>query len=243
MVDFISEVQEELRKDDYNRWLKKYGPLIFAIIMAIILGTAFLEWKKTKDAKVAEKLSFSYLEASKIAGDNPEKSIQNFIDLSAQAPAGYAGLSLVRAAELELKRSNVQNAVNLLDSAAEKFEDKRHGQLAQMKVGYILAGQGNYADVIARMTPLSEKDEPYEYLARELLAFAAKETGDDQTARKHFSYLDTIPGVPETIKARAQQNIMMMNLKSSQEQEEASSVVDTPAEEAPEPQETVTNEE
>ncbi len=243
MVDFISEVQEELRKDDYNRWLKKYGPYLFAIIMAIILGTAYLEWQKSRDAKVAEKMSFTYLEAGKAAQENPERGIQAYIDLSGNAPAGYAGLSLVRAAELELERGNTQNAINLLDSAAGEFESKRHSQLAQMKVGYILAGQGSYDDVIARMTPLIEKGEPYEYLARELLAFSANENGDEQTARKHYSYLETIPGIPDTIKARAEQNIMMMNLVSSDgsatENEDSVTEPETPVT----PQETETNDE
>lgn len=244
MVDsFISEVQEELRKDDYNRWLKKYGPYLFAIIMAVILGTAYMEWQKSRDAKVAEKMSFSYLEAGKTAQEDPDKGIQSYIDLSGNAPAGYAGLSLVRAAELELDRGNTQNAINLLDGAADQFEDKRHAQLAQMKVGYILAGQGSYDDVISRMTPLIEKGEPYEYLARELLAFAANENGDGQTAKKHYSYLETIPGIPDTIKARAEQNIMMMNLENSDATVDEEPTNLTPLETPATPQETETNDE
>ena len=39
MVDFINEVEEELRKDDYNRLLKKYGPLIGAVLSLIVAGT------------------------------------------------------------------------------------------------------------------------------------------------------------------------------------------------------------
>jgi len=33
VVDFIGEVQEELRKDDYNRWLRKYGPYLAGLIV------------------------------------------------------------------------------------------------------------------------------------------------------------------------------------------------------------------
>ncbi len=211
MVDFVSEVQEELRKDDYNRWLKKYGPFLFGLIVAIILGAAYLEWKKSSDAKVAEKMSLAYQQASEQAATNADGAIAEFTALSKTAPTGYAGLSLVRAAQLELDKGNILAAVTLLDQANATFESPRHKQLAQMKIAYILAGQGDYENVITRMTPLIEKGQPYEYLARELLGFAANETGDLTTARKHFSYLETIPGVPDSIQARAKQNLMLMS--------------------------------
>jgi len=34
VVDFINEVEEELRKDEYNRLLRRYGPYILAVIVA-----------------------------------------------------------------------------------------------------------------------------------------------------------------------------------------------------------------
>jgi len=143
-----------------------------------------------------------------------------FLDISETAPKGYAGLSLIRAAQIELDNGNIQSAVDLLDRAAATFSGKRHSQLAQMKAAYALINESRYAEVITRMTPLIEKGEPYEYLARELLGFSAKETGDLQTARKHFSYLETIPGVPETVQLRAKEHMMMMNLEAKDEEEE-----------------------
>ena len=52
MVDFINEVEEELRKDDYNRLLKKYGPAIGIVLFLIIAGTGFLEYKKYAADKI-----------------------------------------------------------------------------------------------------------------------------------------------------------------------------------------------
>lgn len=233
MVDFISEVQEELRKDDYNRWLKKYGPLALAIVVAIIAAASYVEWKKASDARQAEKTSFAYLQAVELAQSDDAKGVAAFESLSATAPNGYAGLSLLRAAELKLNDGDIAGALQLLDRAASTFESKRHSQLAQMKAAYILAGQGNYADVITRMTPLTEKGEPYEFLARELIGFSAKESGDLQTARKQFSYLETIPGVPDSVQARAKQNLSLMTLDGAEMLEEPSQpiVQDAPTEE------------
>ena len=211
MVDFVSEVQEELRKDDYNRWLKKYGPFLLAAIIAAIMATAYLEWKKIQDANTARSMSVAYTAASeKAENGNNAGAIADYLALSETAPGGYAGLSLMRAAELEMSGGNIARAISLLDQAAAKFEMARHAQLAQIKAAYILAGEGRYDDVRIRVTPLAEKDQPYEFLARELLGFAAKETGDVAAAEEQFSYLERIPGVPESIQQRATQNLALM---------------------------------
>lgn len=224
MVDFISEVQEELRKDDYNRWLKRYGPYAIAGIVAVVAAAGFYEWSKARTAKEARVTSQSYIAASETAetGD-AENAIREYMAISQTAPSGYAGLALMRSAELELDKGNSVKAVELLEQAAAKFELPRHQQLAQIKAVYILAGNGEYAKVLERATPLAEKGEPYEFLARELVGFAAKELGDLSKAREQFSYLDTIPGVPGSIKQRAKQYLDLMSVAS------AKSLPDLPA--------------
>ncbi len=216
MVDFISEVQEELRKDDYNRWLKRYGPFLLAGIVAVIAGAGFYEWQKASKEKTSRATAASYNAAAKAAADgNVDEAVNAFMQLSETAPSGYSGLALMRAAELELDKGDSTKAVSLLDQAGEVFENPRHKELAQIKAIYILAGKGEYNDVALRAVPLAEKGKPYEYLARELLGFAAKETGDVSGAREQFSYLDSIPGVPQSIKQRAKQYLDLMSVSAA----------------------------
>jgi len=211
VVDFINEVEEELRKDEYNRLLRRYGPYILAVIVAIVAGTGFLEYQKYAKDKAARATSASYMAASDAAANgNVDQSITGFMDIAEKAPAGYAGLSLVRAATLKLEAGDSGEAIRLLDQAANIFETQRHAQLAQIKAAYILANDGAYSDVINRIGPLMEKDAPYEFLARELMGFAALKSGDETLAREQFGYLESIPGVPGTIKERAKQNLSLM---------------------------------
>ena len=216
MVDFINEVEEELRKDEYNRLLRRYGPLILAVIVAIVAGAGFIEYQKYAKDKAARATSASYVAASDAAAaGNVDESIAGFMDIADKAPAGYAGLSLVRAAALKLEAGDSGEAVRLLDRAANTFETQRHAQLAQIKAAYILANDGAYSDVINRIGPLMEKDAPYEFLARELMGFAALKSGDETLAREQFGYLESIPGVPATIKERAKQNLSLMRTASA----------------------------
>ena len=134
MVDFISEVQEELRKDDYNKWMKRYGPYVVGFIVLVIAGAGYMEWDKAQTERLARATSASYIAASDLAAEGrTDAAIQSFLRLAEEAPAGYAGLSLMRAAELELGAGKVQEAVTLLDRAANTFATTRHQQLAQIK--------------------------------------------------------------------------------------------------------------
>ena len=216
MVDFINEVEEELRKDEYNRLLKKFGPLLVGIVAVIIGGTAYLEWTKSTDDKAARATSYAYVQAGKLASDgNNAQAIKDFVAISEKAPSGYAGLSLMRAAAISLREGERAQAVSFFDRAAQTFEQPRHRQLAQIKAVYILAGDGRYDDVRSRLGTLAQSDQPYEYLARELLGFAAMQSGDMSGAREQFSYLSTIPGVTDTIASRAEQYLSLMTVDAA----------------------------
>ena len=216
MVDFINEVEEELRKDDYNRLLKKYGPLIGAVLFLIVAGTGFIEYRKYAADKKAQAVSAVYTAADKQLDEGrPDEAVAAFIDLSSTGPEGYAGLSLMRAAAIRQDQGEALGAVRHFDQAAEKFSIDRHKQLAQLKAAYLLADQGAYADVIGRVSPLAETEAPYEFLARELLGYAYSESGDKASAREQFAYLTSIPGVPATIKQRAEQSMALISAKTS----------------------------
>ncbi len=234
MVDFINEVEEELRKDEYNRLLKRFGPLLLAIIIAVVAVTGFIEFRKYSDDKAARATSASYVDASNLAADGEtDRAIEAFLAISEKAPAGYSGLSLIRAAALKLEKDDRSDAVTLLDAAANRFETARHKQLAQIKAAYILASDGAYNDVMSRAGALMVKDAPYEFLARELMGFAALQAGNDKLAREHYSYLESIPGVPSTIKERAEQALSLMSTQTALAvRGEVATPIDTTATEA-----------
>lgn len=229
MVDFISEVQEELRKDDYNRWLRKYGPYLAGLIVLIVAGTGYYQWDLYQKQVTSEKFSYDFIEIVDSVDGDKDQAISGFTNLSKTAPSGYAGISLLRAAELQLESGNKEDAVKLLDEAAASLPKKRHIQLAQLKAAYIVSGLGNFEDVKRRLEPLAVKDEPYQYLARELLAHAATQTGDLQTARMQLSYIENSPGAPETIANRAKQTLMLMGVEAFEASEELTAPI-VPAE-------------
>jgi len=218
VVDFINEVEEELRKDDYNRLLKKYGPAIGVILFLIVAGAGYMEYRKYADAKEARAVAAIYT-AADTQQDEGQKddAIVSFAELGGTGPDGYSGLSYMRAAAISLDQGDVQGAIQYFDQAAARFTRPRHKDLAQLKAAYLLADQGSHSELIARLPPLTEKDAPYEYLAYELLGFAYAESGDISNARQQYAFLTSVPGVPTAIKARAEQSMALLSTKSSLE--------------------------
>ncbi|MEL6688559.1 MAG: tetratricopeptide repeat protein [Pseudomonadota bacterium] len=216
MVDFISEVEEELRKDDYNKFLRKYGPYIIGLLIALVMAVAYVEWRDYSVDRTARAASLSYLEADELLQEERyDEARAAFLALADVAPDGYAGLSLMRAAIIAAEQGNDAEAIRLYDAASARFDLDRHSQLAQLKAAYIVANQGNWADVEQRASGLAAQGAPYEYLARELLATALLNQDNDEAARAELAYLDTIPGVPETVSRRAEQALVLLNTASS----------------------------
>jgi hypothetical protein len=220
MVDFISEVEEELRKDDYNKFLRQYGPLILGLLIGVVLVVGFLEWRSYSQERTARAAAASYLAADNALNEGrPDAAAQAFLELADVAPDGYAGLSLMRAAVIAGEQGNAAEAVRLYDLAADRLELDRHTDLARLKAAYVLANEGQWADVRGRAQALAVEGAPYEYLARELVASAALNSGDVATAEKEFRYLSTIPGVPQTVARRAEQALVLMTTQAAEQAE------------------------
>ena len=234
MVDFINEVEEELRKDKYNALLRKFGPYIMAILVAIVLLAGFIEYQKGKDGREARAASASYVSATKLAdAGKTQQALQKFIALSKVAPAGYAGLSLSRAADLELKRGNKEMAVKYFDQAAAKFEQPIHKDMAAYKAALIVMDLGRYDDVRARTNSLIYEDAPYGDLARELSAHADLKTDRVDEAKTKLKYLVNVPGVLPGVKDRARQAIMLLNADSTVDKKEEAQEIPAPQPERP----------
>ncbi len=212
MVDFINEVEEELRKDKYNQLLRKFGPYIVGLIIVVVATTGYYEYNKYTTSQTAKAASAAYESAGDIekSGDI-QTAIAKFTDLAELAPDGYAGLSLVRAAGLKVQLGDMNAAVALFDEAAAKFEKPLHKDLAGLKAAYILLDLGRYGDVQARLGVLAVDGSPYQNLAKELLAQAAYRSGDIEAARTGFTYLSNAPGVASGIQSRAAQGLALIN--------------------------------
>ena len=127
-----------------------------------------------------------------------------FGKLASDGAAGYRVLARLREAA-ELASTDRPAAVKAYDQIAS---DGSAGQairdLANLRAGYLLVDSSSYADMLARLEPLTAPDRAFRYSARELLALSAWKAGDMSAARKWADMIITDPQTPPAARSRAE---------------------------------------
>lgn len=218
MVDFINEVEEELRKDRYNALLKKWGPLIVLVLVGIVAFAGYLEWKKDSVSKAAQASSISFIDAQvKGSSGDIDGAIRDFNAIADVAPSGYQYLSLSQAAALELDRGNRSEAIALFTRASNAATETRHADLAKYKAATIAFNDAKYAEVESLLQDLTLDTRPYRHVARELMGHNLLKQGNEAAAIAEFRALSRDLDMPEGVKERVTQQLTLLNAMSASE--------------------------
>ncbi|MEM7505475.1 MAG: tetratricopeptide repeat protein [Pseudomonadota bacterium] len=173
---FIREVTEEVERDRMNRQLKKWGPWIAALILAIVGGVAAWDWQKAQDRAAAEEIGRILLSADLI---DPEAATEARSVLSGP-PAILAELRL---AEAQFGSGDTEAAIATYLAVSENPEASiAYRDLAALRAARLQAVAGDAAEVLAAIEPLTGTDRPYRLLAMELKAGLMLNQGETDAA-------------------------------------------------------------
>lgn len=170
---FINEVTEEVRRDRLFALFRRFGWIALAIILIIVVGTAWREYSQARARAAAQNWGDAVLAAQR--SDDPAAAL---IALEAGSSADRAALAdLLAAGALD----DVSAAGARLDAAAAKAADPVLRDLARFKS--VLA-QGAAMDPAARdaaLSDLSKPGAPFRLLALEqkAVALVAADRRDD----------------------------------------------------------------
>lgn len=160
---FISEVDEELRRDRMKTALRKYGWIAVLAVVAIVGGTAYNEYRKASTAAAAQAKGDAISEALEIqdplesaaalvGADGPESVVTGFL-AAAQFEAG----------------DDIPAAIETLKSIAENPDtDPIYADLASLKA--MLIGPVDAQDRALTLQFLSRPGGPYRTVALEIIA-------------------------------------------------------------------------
>jgi hypothetical protein len=204
---FVREVDENLRRDQAQDFLKKNGPWIVGLILLLLAAAAgWLYWqdRRQKQAEAdTERLNtvMSQVGSGQVAGTEPQ--------LAALAKAEADGISaaarLTRAA-LALQKSDRKAAIDdyraVMDEAglAQPYRD-----LASVRLTALEFDTMKPDDVVARLKPLAVAGNPWFGSAGEMTAMALLKQGKKDEAGRLFAAIAADNNVPDTIRSRAVQ--------------------------------------
>ena len=205
MSDIFREIEEDLQRDRYKKLWEKYGNLVIAAAVALVLSTAGWQVWKTYRVKRDQAFGARYAEALKLAQDGKtDEAEQGFAKLAADAGSGYSALSRLQEASLLAKAGKSEDAIAIYDKlAADSAVDRPYRDLATFLAVLHGIDKGNPAELSKRLEPLTAASNPWRHSALELSALLAARAGDKTRAQQIYAQLADDPTAPQGVRARA----------------------------------------
>ena len=203
MSEIFDEVQEEVRREQLKKLWERYSTLIVTVAFLIVGGVggwrAYLYWEGKKAQEAGAQFEAAATLADQQKGAEAEAA---FLKIANDAPQGYRMLARFRAAA-ELATRDVPGAVKLYDGiAADRNVAQAEQDLAALRAAGLLVDTAAYADIKARLEPLTGPNRTYRHSARELLAVSAWRNKDMTAARQWIDTINTDALSPQTLRSR-----------------------------------------
>jgi hypothetical protein len=201
--DIFQEVDEEVRREKLARIWDRYGNLIVAGALVVVLAVAGWRGYEYWDSQKAAESGAAFEAAIALAEGGKQAEAQAaFAKIAKEGSSGYRVLARFREAA-ELAKTDGPAAVKLYDAlAADGGLERALQDLATVRAGLILVDTAPLPELTARLEPLTAKDRPFRHSARELLALGAWRTGDSAAAKKWFDLIATDVETPSGTRQR-----------------------------------------
>lgn len=203
---FINEVTEELRRDRMVSYLRRYGWIAVLLVVLIVGGAAWNEWRKASDRASAQAFGDAVLTA--LENDASADRVQALSQIDATG-AQQGVLSLLSAGELfEIDHAAALNALRAASEDTALTDSYR--QLAALK--YVIAG-GNDIPIADReiiLAGLAQPGRPFRPLALEQTALLQLEQGNPERTIEILTDLLSQSDVSDALGRRATQLIIAL---------------------------------
>ena len=204
MVDIFDEVDEDLRADKARALAKRYGGMVAAIALVIVLAAAAWQgwrwWQGRQELAVATQ----YI-AAQTAADVHAPNAQALLEqVGRTAPSGYQALARLRLAAARADAGDLAGAVAIWDGLAnDNSIDPLLRDVATMSAALRQVDTADPATLQARLKPLAAPDNPWHAIASEQLALLDLRQGHTDAARSALRLLSQDTTAPNGVRNRA----------------------------------------
>jgi hypothetical protein len=194
--DIFQQVDEEVRREQLRKLWERYGSLLIAACVLIVVAAAGWRTYEWYQAKQAAEASAKFEAAVALVNEGKNKEAEEaFGQIAAGSTPSYRMLAKFREAA-ELARREPKAAAGLYDQlAADSSIGRVLQDLAAVRAAAILVDTEPYGELAKRLEPLTLPDRAFRHSARALLALSAWRNNDATAMRK---WSEMILGDPET---------------------------------------------
>ncbi|MGK9232459.1 tetratricopeptide repeat protein [Inquilinus limosus] len=206
MTDIFREVDEALREDRVKAIWNRYGRLIVAGAVAIVLGTAaFVGWRSYSQSQ-AQSQTRALVDAQQQAAADPQNAASIYAAVAADSSADRAALARLLEARADLDAGKRDEAGKTYEQiAGDSGVNPVVRDLARLYAVTARLDDGDPVALDTELAPLAADGSPWRASARELQGLLALRQGDKAKAREIFEALAKDPASPPGVRSRADQ--------------------------------------
>ncbi len=212
MVDFVEEVEEQLRAERYASFARRGLPwFVAALVVVVLVWLGLWGYHAWRDRNVAAASVAYDRGITQLSGGDALGAYTTFAPIAKDGPAAYRALALIQQGNIRLAADKAADAVPLYDAAAKAAPGHFLGDLARLKAALALMDTAPYPQLETRFKALIGDNRPYDLEAREALALAKMQAGRTAEARGDLNAISITLGVTPSIRARAQNAIALID--------------------------------
>ena len=201
MSDIFREVEEDVRRERFEKLWKAYGNYAILALVLVFAGIAGWQFWQRHETAERQKVADAFMAAQRIT--NPQAAASAFADLAKTAPKGYAQMARLSQAGAMLLSGQRDGAIDLYKQLA-KDDSGLVGSVARLRAAWALAENASRNELTELLKPLDQPGNAWRPNAREVLAYADYRAMDTKSALKKYTELAADPESPEGLRSRAQ---------------------------------------
>lgn len=199
MTDIFREVEEDVRRERFEKIWKAYGNYIIAFVVLVFAGIGGWQVWERHDKAEREKIASQMMAAQRIT--NPRDAANAFHDLS-DAPKGYGKLAKLAQANAMVAAGQREDGIALYKQLAAD-DSGTIGTVARMRAAWAMADSASRAQLNDLLAPLMTPGNAWRQNAQEVLAYADYRALDLKSALAKYTALSLDPEAPDQLRARA----------------------------------------
>jgi hypothetical protein len=198
--DIFREVEEDVRRERFEKLWKDYGVYAISALMLLFAGIAGWQVWERHELQERQKISDAFIAAQRIS--NPQTAAGAFVDLARTAPKGYSLIAKLSQAGAMYASGQRPGAIDIYKQIA-KDDSGPIGSVARLRAAWALADSASRAELADLLRPLDQPGNAWRQNAREVLAYADYRSMDAKSALTKYSELALDPESSDALRARA----------------------------------------
>jgi hypothetical protein len=198
--DIFREVEEDVRRERFEKLWRAYGSYAIAALVLLFAGIGGWQFWQRHELQERQKFSDSFLAAQRIS--NPQTAASTFADLARNAPKGYGMVARLSQAGAMFTSGQRAGAIDLYKQIA-KDDSGPIGSVARLRAAWALAESASRTELTELLKPLDQPGNAWRPNAREVLAYADYRAMDTKSALAKYNELALAPESPNGLRARA----------------------------------------